>query len=108
MQGQTNPWGQNFDVNRKLLPLRPFVAKHLFDFRFYTHFSCFSTCIYSPGAGQTALCGQNVKEKPCHFAHLLQVSNKYLLSLILYIFFLVFIHVYSPGAGADNVLGSEF
>ena len=25
-QGQTNPWGQNFDVNRKLLPLRPFVA----------------------------------------------------------------------------------
>ena len=26
-QGQINPWGQNFDVNRKLLPLRPFVAK---------------------------------------------------------------------------------
>ena len=24
-QGQTNPGGQNFDVNRKLLPLRPFV-----------------------------------------------------------------------------------
>ena len=24
--GQTNPWGQNFDVNRKLLPLRPPVA----------------------------------------------------------------------------------
>ena len=26
-QGKTNPWGQNFDVSRKLLPLRPFVAK---------------------------------------------------------------------------------
>ena len=25
-QGQTNPWDQNFDVNRKLLPLRQFVA----------------------------------------------------------------------------------
>ena len=25
-QGQTNTWGQNFDVNRKLLPLQPFVA----------------------------------------------------------------------------------
>ena len=50
-QGQTNPWGQNFDVNRKLLPLRPFVAKNLFEFRFYTHFSCFSTCSYSPRVG---------------------------------------------------------
>ena len=46
-------------------------------------------------------------EKPCHFAHLLQVSKKY---LILYIIFHVFIHVYNPGegAGADNPLWSEF
>ena len=28
-QGQTNPWRQNFDVNRKLLPLQPFVASSL-------------------------------------------------------------------------------
>ena len=47
-------------------------------------------------------------EKPCHFAHLLQVSKKYLRSLILYIIFHGFIHVYSPGAGADNPLGSEY
>ena len=47
-------------------------------------------------------------EKPCYFAHLLQVSKKYLWNLILYIIFHVFIHVYSPGAGADNPLGSEF
>ena len=46
------------------------------------------------------------KEKPCHFAHLLQVSKK--ISLILNIIFHVFIHVYSPGPGADNLLGSEF
>ena len=48
-------------------------------------------------------------EKPCHFACLLQVSKKISLkSDILYIIFHVFIHVYSPGAGADIPLGSEF
>ena len=36
----------------------------------------------------------------CHFSHLLQVSKKSLLSLILYNFFHDLIHVYSPGAGA--------
>ena len=41
----------------------------------------------------------------CHFGHLLQVSKKSLLSLILYKFFHEFIHVYSPGAGADNPRG---
>ena len=40
-QGQTNPWGQNFDVNRKLLPLRPFAANNLLEFRFYTYFFMF-------------------------------------------------------------------
>ena len=47
-------------------------------------------------------------EKPCHFAHLLQISKKYLWRLILYVIFHVFIHVYSPRAEADNPLGSEF
>ena len=59
-QGQTNPWGQNFDVNRKLLPLRPFVA--------------------------------SLKK----------------ISLILYTFFNVVPHIYSPGAGADNPLWTKF
>ena len=33
-----------------------------------------------PGQGQATLCGQNPmsKEKPCHFAHLLQISKTYL------------------------------
>ena len=43
-------------------------------------------------------------EKPCHFAHLMHVSKKKSLSLILYIIFHVSIHVYSLGAGADNPL----
>ena len=59
-QGQTNHWGHNFDVNRKLLPLRPFVAKNLFEFRFYTHFFHVIRHVYiAQGQGQTTLCGQN-------------------------------------------------
>ena len=43
-------------------------------------------------------------ETACHFGHLLQVSKKSLWSLSLYNFLHDFIHVYSPGAGADNPL----
>ena len=42
-----------------------------------------------------------------HFGHLLQF-HKNLFGLILYTFFHDFIHVYSPGAGADNPLGTKF
>ena len=44
-------------------------------------------------------------ERPYHFTHLLQVSKKSLWSLILYIFFHGFIHVYNPKA--DNPLGTK-
>ena len=68
--------------------------------------------VYSPGAGadKTTLCGQNpdVNRKTlsvCPFAaSFKQVSFK----SYLYIFFHIFIHVCSPGAGADNPLGSDF
>ena len=43
----------------------------------------------------------------CHFAHLLQVSKKSLWSL-LYTFFNDLIHVYSPGAWADNTWRRNF
>ena len=43
----------------------------------------------------------------CHFGHLLQVSKTW--SLILYIFFFHnFIHVYSPGVGADSPEWTKF
>ena len=61
-QGQTNPWGKNFDVNRKLLSFWPFVAS----------------------------------------------LKKSLWIRILYTFFNVFLHVYSPGAEADNPLWTKF
>ena len=47
-------------------------------------------------------------ETSCHFGYLLQVSKQSLWSLILYILFHDFIHVYSPGAGDDNPLGIKF
>ena len=47
-------------------------------------------------------------ETSFHFSHLLQVSKKSLCMLILYNFFHDFIHVYSPGAGADSPQGTKF
>ena len=47
-------------------------------------------------------------EKLCHFAHLLQVSKKISLKSDFIHNFSCFIHVYSPRAGADNPVGSEF
>ena len=47
-------------------------------------------------------------ETSCHFGHLLQVLKKSLRSDFIHFFFHDFIHVYSPGAGADNPLGTKF
>ena len=64
------------------------------------------------GQGQTTPRGQNFYVNrnllSLKFGHLLQVSKKSPWSLILYTFFHDFIHVYSPGAGADNLLGMKF
>ena len=49
-------------------------------------------------------------ETSCLFGHLLQVSkkNKKTLKSDFIQFFHDFIHVYSPGAGTDNPLGTKF
>ena len=61
-QGQKTPWGQTFDVNRKPLPIRPFVASFkqtsLNSEIIHTFFMFFHIYI-APGQGQTTLCGQN-------------------------------------------------
>ena len=45
----------------------------------------------------------------CHFGHLLQVVKKISLkSDFMQFFFHDFIHVYSPGAGADSPQGTKF
>ena len=108
-----NPLGTNFWCQQKALftsTIRCKFQTNLVEFWFYTHFLMFFHMYIAPGQGQTTLCGQNpdVNRKLCHFAHLLQVSKTYLQSLILYIFFHVFIHVHSLGAEADNPRGQNF
>ena len=61
----------------------------------------------APGQGHTTLCDKFLMstESPYHFAHLLQVYKKK--SDFKHIFN-DFIYVYSPGAKADNPLGTHF
>ena len=64
-QGQTTPWGQTFDVNRKPLSLCPFVAglkKNFFEVRFYIHLFHVSPYVYSPGQWQSIHWGQNLDD----------------------------------------------
>ena len=112
-QGQKTPWKQTFDVNRKPLSLRPFVASfkqislnsdfiHIFLMLFHMYIA--------PGQGQTALCGQNpdVNRKALSLCPFVASFQKISLKSDFIHIFSYFIHVYSVGAGADNLLGSEF
>ena len=53
--------GQTFDVNRKPLPLRPFVAslKQISFNSDFIHILMFFHMYIAQGQGQTTLCGQN-------------------------------------------------
>ena len=108
-KGQKTPWWQTFDVNRKPLSLRPFVAsfKQISLNSDFIHIFNVFLHVYSPGAGADnplwtkSWCQQkSLVTLPicCKFQ---KKKNIYLWSLILYIVFHVFIHVYNP-------LGSEF
>ena len=98
-KGQKTSWGQTyFWCQQKALITSTICCKfqtNLLEFWFYTLLFNVFPHVYNPRQGKTTLCGQILKstEKPCHFAHLLKVSKKYLWRLILYIIFHVFIHV---------------
>ena len=75
-QGQTTPWGQNFDVNRNSLSLCPFVAilkKITLKSDFY-HFLCVFAHV---GRGRQPNGDKNfmATERPFLFAHMLQDSK---------------------------------
>ena len=108
-----NPLRTNFWCQQKALITSTICCNfqtNLFEFWFYTHFLMFFHEYIAPGQGQTTLCGQNpdVNRKALSLCPFVASYKNYLWSLILYIIFHVFIHVYSPGTGADNPLGSEF
>ena len=109
-QGQTTPSGQNFDINRNSLSLCPFVAslKKLFEVWFFTifHFSH----VYSPRQGQTTHWGQKFYENRKAFSLCPYVAGFKMTSSksdFIHIFN-DFIHVYSPGARAENPLRTNF
>ena len=108
-QGQTIHWGQNFDYNRKVLSLCPYVAsfKMISSKSDFIHIFNDFIHVYSPGARAKNPWGQtfDVNRKPLSLrpvvASFKQIS---LNSDFIHIFFNVFPHVYSPEAGADNPL----
>ena len=94
-QGQKTRWGQT-DVNRKPLSLGPFVAS-------FKQISLFFNMYIAPGQGQTTFCGQNPDVNRntwslCPFVT--SFKNMSLKSDFIHNFS-CYIHVYSPGAGAD-------
>ena len=106
--GADNPLGPKFWCQQQGLITMVICCrfkKNLVNLWLYTHLFMFNSCrsgAYNPR-------GHNFMstETSCHFGHLLQISKQSLWSLILYNFFQDFIHVYSPGAGADNPLDTK-
>ena len=112
-QGQTTPWGQNFDDNRKTFSLCPYVAS----FKMFSSKSDFIYIfndfkhVFSPGARAEnplrtkSWCQQkSLVTLPicCKFQ-----KNIFEVWFYTYFFMFLYMYLYSPGAGADNPLGSE-
>ena len=79
-QGQTTSWGQTFDVNRKPLSLRTFVAGLKIALKsdfIYIFFFMFHHMYIAPGTGRQST-GDKIlmtTERPFLFAHMLHVSK---------------------------------
>ena len=79
-QGQTTPWGQTFDVNRKPLSLCTLVAglkKTALKSNFIYIFFMFHHMYIALGRGRQSI-GDKIlitAERPFLFAHMLQVSK---------------------------------
>ena len=110
-QGQTSLSGQNFDVNRNSLSLCPFVAS-LKKISLKSDFLCvfFFPQVYSPRQGQTTHWGQKFYDNRKAFSLCPYVASFKMISSksdFIHIFN-DFIHVYSPWARAENLLGTNF
>ena len=112
-QGQTTPWGQNFDVNRNSLSLCLFVAslkKISLKSDFLPFFYGFFSHVYSPGQGQTTQWRQKFHDNRKAFSLCPYVARfKVISSKSDFIpIFNDFIHIYSHWARAENPLGTNF
>ena len=112
-QGQTTPWGQNFDVNRNSLSLCPFVAslkKIALKSIFSSFWLCFFHMYIAPGRGRQTIGDKNfmTTERPFLFAHMLQVSKWSLRNLILYQFLMISYMYIALGQGQKTPWGQTF
>ena len=111
-QGQTIPWGQNFDVTRKSLSLCPFVAslKKIASKSDFIHIFNDFIHVYSPGARAQNPLGTNFW---CQQKALISstISCKFqtnLLQFWFYTHFLMFFHMYiAPGQGQTTLCGQN-
>ena len=106
-QGQTTPWGQTFDVNRKPLSLCPFVAGLTKKSDFIYIFFMFHHMYIAPGRDRQSI-GDKIlmtTERPFLFAHLLQVSKWSLRNLILNTFLMILYMYIAPGQGQKTPWG---
>ena len=114
-QGQTTPWGQNFDANRNSLSLCPFVTsskkKSLWSRIFLPFFICFFFHVYTaPGRDRQPIGDKNfmTTERPFLFAHMWQICKMISSKSDFIHTFNVFTYVYGPGERAENPLGTNF
>ena len=110
-QGQTSPWGQNFDVNRNSLSLCPFVASLKaisLKSDFLPFFTSFFHMYIAPGRGRQPIGDEKFMktERPFLFAHMLQVSKWSLRNLVLYTFLMILYMYIAPGQG-QKTLGDK-
>ena len=112
-QGQTTPWGQTFDVNKKPLSFCPFVAgfkKIALKSDIIYIFFMFHHMHIAPGRGRQSI-GDKIlltTERPFLFAHMLQVSKCSLRNLILYTFLMILYMYIAPGQGQKTPWGQTF
>ena len=105
-QGQTTPWGQTFDVNRKPLSLCPFVAG--FKKKIYIFFM-FHHMYIAPGRGKQSIGDKFWWQQKGLFS--LPLCCKFQMISLKYDFIHIlndFIHVHSLGAREENPLGTNY
>ena len=105
-QGQKTPWEQIFDVNRMPLSLWPLAAS----FKQISLNSDSINIFYCPGTRANNPLWTKSWCQQKSLVTLLICCKFQKIPLTSYFIhnFSCFIHVYRPGAGADNYLGSEF
>ena len=111
-QGQTIPWGQNFDVKRKSLSLCPFVAslKKISSKSDFIHICNDFIHVYSPGARAQNPLGTNFwcQQKALITSTICCKFQTNLFEFWFYTHFLMFFHMYiAPGQGQTTLCGQN-